>query len=219
MNLSVKHYQNITILFILPALASGCGTIANIPLTPDKNYPEDWPAIITAGEQCKDISGTYFNEGTAVDEEGSLTSVFLSSLLERQLTIWEDRWVKTKSATLEVVTKRMDANGDSVASLEVVLNGDPDDPKFEEYSAGFTDREGLNICPCVKNTLVIGMRRTGGSAFRIAGHAEEQFLLLTKTSDGSLIAKTRKTYLAHFLLFPYYKRSYRWAVFRPTEEP
>jgi hypothetical protein len=212
------YFFKLTTLITLGILAAGCATV-ELPLVRDEVYPAEWSDISTLGAQCMNPDGTYSNEGIAVDKKGNRTPVMLTSLLERFDTRWEDRWAKTESVTISVVTKKLDDKGDSFATLQVVLNGDLNDPVFEKYAADFTDQNRLERCPCVKNTLVVGMRRQYSYGFPYLGvWMGEMVLWLTKASDGSLIVRIKGTKAGIALPVPYAKESFLWARFKKVEE-
>ncbi len=215
-----SHLPELALLAALGFLAAGCATVdVKLPLTRDQVYPADWPGIPVQGPQCQNLDGTYYNQGIEVDDRGSRTPVALSSLLERQDTSWEDRWARTGSVTLRVVTEKLDKNGDSQGRLDVVLNGDPDDPVFEKYAADFTDREMLKRVFCVKSTLVVAPRRQWGGGYIGWFGGGGLDLYLTKASDGSLVAGIIRSKAGLVLVVPYARETFTWARFEMAREP
>ncbi len=221
MNLPRKLIHKTTILFLLAALASGCATTVNLPLTADETYPGNWPGIGTAGSQCADIAGTYYNIGIRVDEKGNQTPVMLTSLLEFKQSYREDLWNRAKSVILSYQPVKQRKNGGTRGTLYVFLNGDKGDPEFIKYANDFTQREVLYKSSCREDVLYAWERNQGGggAAPMPMAFGGWENLWLTRTSDGSLLARIRKQSMGWIVIFPYYSESFFWAIFRRVEEP
>ena len=208
----------LVILFALGILANGCETV-KIPLARDHVYPADWPDITSAGPQCEEIAGSYYNEGVAVDDKGNSTPVMLARLLERN-DPGKDLARRAEKVTLLFETRNLKKNGDSIGTLRVTMEGPFEDPEFRDYASDFTRREFLESCLCKKDFLHPAERRQSGGAaqgFGLLGGGTS--LWLGKAPDGTLIARTKKYTVGFLVILPVYSDTFTWAIFRPVEEP
>ncbi len=192
----------LTALFVVVLLVTGCAA-GRPPLQRDETYPAEWPDISSLGPECKGLDGIYANDGITTDISYTThnQTITLHNLLIKPLR------TGVKAVSLKVVTRRVDANKDSFATLMVAAADDVSSESDE------TD------CHCVKQRLFC--RAVGGSIgavpFLYAGWSQVN-VWLTKATDGSLLVKIGHFLAGHFLVLPIYKQSSEWARFKRIRE-
>jgi hypothetical protein len=209
------HFPGLIIILVtLGLMAAGCGTM-KAPLKSDRMYPSDWPDISSLGTECKDLNGTWIDEGTVVDEKGNLTPVLLSSLFFGN--------VSTKSGilSLNVITKKLDSNQDSIASLEMVMGTDNKHAPLESHAGNPFIRKELEPCYCIQGTFLAisdvpleGPNILGWAyLFRVGFAGGQMNVWFTKATDGSLIVKVDEHIAGMILIVPFHTQSSTWARF------
>ena len=74
------HLRRVVVSLATAFVAGGCVTL-HTPLQPDNAYPEHWGALMALGPECKNVNGTYLNDGDITTENGRFAPVLLTSVL------------------------------------------------------------------------------------------------------------------------------------------
>ncbi len=187
----------LTALIVVVLLVTGCAT-SRPPLQRDETYPAEWPDLSSLGPECKGLDGIYANDGIITDTSGTTQNIVLHNLLiRRSLT-------EAKALSLKVVTRRVDANKDSFATLMIAV------------ADGVSSESDETDCLCVKQRLMCPMVGGGGGGIPfLAGQID---VWLTKATDGSLLVKIWDTTVGLIVVVPYYSQSSGWARFKRIKE-
>jgi hypothetical protein len=177
-------------LIALSFITVGCA-MNKPPLQRDEKYSAAWPDISNLGAECKDLDGTYANEGFYYDGKGALQSIMLTNIIQRK------SHPKDKVVFLKIVPGKIDKNQDSFASLQITVEDD-------KTSIG---------CFCIKRTLFYVSGSSGGALPPAFGYGSQQNVWLTKANDGSLVAKIWDYSAGAVFIVPFYTQSYIWARF------
>lgn len=184
------------ILIVLTLLASGCVAV-RAPLEHDDTYPTAWPRIAPPADQCRGLTGTYSSLGTLALGDRSEVPVSLFDVLHLNAA--------STSASLEVVTQRLDKNGDAFSTLVVI-------PVADRAS-----RHELKNCYCVKRTLVCTqLGETYWSVPTLGFGGKQSNVYVGTAHDGSLIVKLQNYRIDVVLGVPLFKDVEPWARFAPV---
>jgi hypothetical protein len=146
------------------------------------------------GLDCKDLDGTYDNEGVVAGADAAHRTIFLTSILPVKSQ------VKGKTnVSIRVATRKTDSKHDTFAILRVTTEGE------KEYPVELRD------CYCVKGALFYSPSQWFVPILVTGG---QRNVWLTKASDGSLIAKVWDYKVGLAVWPPIYNHDYVWARFK-----
>jgi hypothetical protein len=120
----IRHLTAVAIL----ACAGGCAA-TRPPGPEDPEYPRDWPPAAGLGEECSHLNGSFENDGIFVGARGTSRAMRITDLFFLETA------PDSAHASLIVSTIRRDRNGDTFASLEVIvpLPGGQLDRRMQAY--------------------------------------------------------------------------------------
>lgn len=182
-----------TVLVYGILLFSSCANV-DPPLQRDRAYPADWPEISQLGHACGGLDGAYDSVGTMVGAEGRRTMVTMEELFPGLVNR------EAKSVSLQIITKKVEANGDAIGTLLVTATD------------GTAVRQIGFDCYCVKGALMF-VAASGGGAIPGALAGSQRNVWLNKAADGSLLARINDIKVGLIMVVPYGSSSSRWCRF------
>lgn len=174
-------------------LLAGCVTL-HAPLTRDDSYPADWPDVMTAGEECRGLNGTYANSGELAVADSGRSDALLTQILHLSRG--------AKVVSLAVRTQRLDNKGDAISTLLVVPDGDE------------SSRTELTNCFCIRQTLSCTRinERYWSFPYIGAGGAQSN-VYMSGAADGSLVLRLQNYHADLVIGVPLFGKSEPWARF------
>jgi hypothetical protein len=187
-----------TRLLLVALVLQGCVTV-HAPLLPDEEYPGDWGELVALGPECKGVEGMYLNAGSMAGAGGSTQPVSLMAVLNFP--------GEAKTVSLNTHTRRVDQNGDTFITLQVVADGD---------TTVLREREG---CFCVKQTLVctqISEQYWSIPNFGLGGSQSNAYFAISR--DRTLIAKLQNYHADVVLGVPIFGMKEPWVRFKSADQ-
>lgn len=185
--------------FLLAALAlSGCAAV-HAPLAREQNgYPPDWPDIASLGPECKEINGSYHNQGILVNSAGETQSTQLAAILNLPASV--------QRISLEIFTRRLDQSGDAFSTLIATLDDNP-----------FNRREFAS-CFCIRQTLACTrIDEASWSVPSLGLGTGQRNVYFSSTQDNSLLARIQDYHVDLIVGVPVFGKSEPWALFRKAD--
>ena len=179
---------------VAATLVTGC---VHAPLERDDEYPIEWPSVMPLTDQCRGLAGTYRSIGSSTRTGSRDVAISLFDTLNLKAT--------ADSASLEVLTQRIDDKGDSFSTLIVIPGNDT------------TTRYELKNCYCVKQTLVCAA--LGEAYWRVPNlgfGGKQSNVYIGTATDHSLIVKLQNYRIDMVLGIPFFKIVEPWARFAPA---
>jgi len=177
-------------LILLP----GCVTVP-AHQTRDEIQSTEWPGIASLGPECKRIIGTFQNEGVQASAKAEKQATHLSEALGLPANI--------STLSFDILTRRTDQNGDSIATLFITPDGNP-----------FLRRE-LTNCFCIKQALACTqIEEASWSLPRLGEGRSQKNIYFSATEDEALLAKTRGYHADTTMGVPIVGKSKPWAKFK-----